>query len=168
MYINDFNEYIIEEEDLVTLMLQGVTPTKIVTTESKKLDQYNHFCKLFEITGIDYVVPVQSFDKFKPNDENNWHMPEQYKSMDVYHFLSSKCKTDEQLHRLEIEWQAFKLHNLIPLLKYMVYLVDTMRDGGIVWGVGRGSSVSSYILYLIGVHKVDSIKYDLDFKEFLR
>ena len=54
------------------------------------------------------------------------------------------------------------------VLRFMVYLVDNMRKNNIVWGVGRGSSVSSYVLYLIGVHKVDSIKFKLDIKEFLR
>jgi DNA polymerase III alpha subunit len=43
-----------------------------------------------------------------------------------------------------------------------------MRENDIVWGVGRGSSVASYTLYLIGVHKIDSIKYELDINEFLK
>jgi DNA polymerase III alpha subunit len=43
-----------------------------------------------------------------------------------------------------------------------------MRSNNIVWGVGRGSSVASYVLYLLGVHKVDSIKYGLDIREFLK
>ena len=57
---------------------------------------------------------------------------------------------------------------MIDVLRFMVYMIDTMRKNNIVWGVGRGSSVSSYILYLIGVHKVDSIKFELNIEEFLR
>ena len=57
---------------------------------------------------------------------------------------------------------------MIELLHFMKYLVDTLRKNNVVWGVGRGSSVASYILYLIGVHKVDSIKYNLDINEFLK
>ena len=58
----------------------------------------------------------------------------------------------------EEELILFKERDLIPLLRYLKYLVDTMRKHNIVWGVGRGSSVASYILYLIGVHKINSIK----------
>jgi DNA polymerase III alpha subunit len=58
--------------------------------------------------------------------------------------------------------------NLFQLLQYLKYLVDTMRKHNIVWGVGRGSSVASYVLYLIGVHKINSMYYDLDIEEFLR
>jgi DNA polymerase III alpha subunit len=43
-----------------------------------------------------------------------------------------------------------------------------MRKNKIVWGVGRGSSVASYVLFLIGIHKVNSLKYNLDIKEFLK
>ena len=57
---------------------------------------------------------------------------------------------------------------MFDLLKYIVYLVDFMREHNIVWGVGRGSSVSSYVLYLIGVNKVDSCQFDLDYHEFMR
>ena len=57
---------------------------------------------------------------------------------------------------------------MMPLLQWLKYLVDTCRANNIVWGVGRGSSVSSFVLFLIGVHKIDSIKYDLDWRDFLR
>jgi DNA polymerase III alpha subunit len=50
----------------------------------------------------------------------------------------------------------------------MKYIVDTLRKNQIVWGVGRGSSVASYALYLIGVHKIDSVKYDLPIGEFFK
>ena len=43
-----------------------------------------------------------------------------------------------------------------------------MRDNQVIWGVGRGSSVASYVLYLIGIHKIDSMYYDLPINEFLR
>jgi DNA polymerase III alpha subunit len=67
-----------------------------------------------------------------------------------------------------MELSMFIHHNLIDVLKYLKYLVDTMRSNNVVWGVGRGSSVASYCLYLLDVHKIDSLKYDLDIKEFLK
>jgi DNA polymerase III alpha subunit len=57
---------------------------------------------------------------------------------------------------------------MIPVLTTMKYVVDTLRANNIVWGVGRGSSVSSYVLYLIGIHKIDSVKYDLPIDEFFK
>jgi len=48
------------------------------------------------------------------------------------------------------------------------YLVDTLRKNNVIWGVGRGSSVASYVLFLLGVHKIDSLYYNLDIEEFLK
>jgi len=57
---------------------------------------------------------------------------------------------------------------MMDLLRWLKYFVDYCRDNKILWGVGRGSSVASYVLYLIGVHKIDPLKYNLDWQDFLR
>lgn len=112
----------------------------------------------------DLELSITDFDRLL---QKNWFMPDNY-CPDLIEFLYSKCKTDIEKSRVIEELKLFTEHNMFDLLFYLKYLVDTMREHNIVWGVGRGSSVSSYILYLIGVHKIDSIKYDLDIKEFLR
>jgi DNA polymerase III alpha subunit len=43
-----------------------------------------------------------------------------------------------------------------------------MQANRMIWGVGRGSSVASNVLYLLGVHRIDSMFYELDSREFLR
>jgi DNA polymerase III alpha subunit len=75
---------------------------------------------------------------------------------------------EENYQRLIEELQEFRKRNMLDLLRWLKYFVDTAKQRNIIWGVGRGSSVASYVLYLIGVHKIDSIKYKLDWKEFLR
>jgi DNA polymerase III alpha subunit len=62
----------------------------------------------------------------------------------------------------------YQERNLFDLLRYLKYLVDTMRQNQIIWGVGRGSSLASYVLYLMGIHRIDSMLYELDPAEFLR
>jgi DNA polymerase III alpha subunit len=82
--------------------------------------------------------------------------------------VEERCNTHEEVTRIDEEFIAYEEKGLLDLLRYMVYLVDFMRENGIVWGVGRGSSVASYVLYIIGVHKINSIQYNLDWREFLR
>jgi DNA polymerase III alpha subunit len=78
------------------------------------------------------------------------------------------CKTDDELQRVGKELLMFQDRDLFDLLRYLTYLVSVMKENNIIWGVGRGSSVSSYVLYLLGVHQIDSMFYDLDPGEFLR
>ena len=95
-------------------------------------------------------------------------MPDEYKDLDIAKWLIEQCKTQPELQRVGEELLLFQERDLFDLLKYLKYLVDTMRQHQVIWGVGRGSSVASYVLYLIGIHKVDSMYYDLPITEFLR
>jgi DNA polymerase III alpha subunit len=95
-------------------------------------------------------------------------MTEEYKNFEIVGFLLDQTKNEEEYQRVVTELELFYQYNMIDLLKYVKYLVDTMRKNNIVWGVGRGSSVASYCLYLLGVHKINSLKFDLDIKEFLK
>jgi DNA polymerase III alpha subunit len=69
---------------------------------------------------------------------------------------------------VEEEYQLFEQKGFTKVLKFLVYFIDTLRQHNIVWGVGRGSSVSSFCLFLIGVHKINPLLYNLDHREFLR
>ncbi len=107
-------------------------------------------------------------EQFHKQNQDNWNMPDKYKNLDIAKYLLDLCTTDVQLQRVGKELLLYQERGMFKLLCFLVYLVDTMRDNDIVWGVGRGSSVASYVLYLIGIHKIDSIYYDLDVDEFLR
>ena len=109
-----------------------------------------------------------SVDEYDMMNQRNWLMPEEYKRMDIAQHVIDLCKTTSEIQRAGEELLMFQERNLFNLLKYLKYLVDTMRDNKIIWGVGRGSSVASYVLYLLGVHRIDSMYYDLDPGEFLR
>ena len=82
--------------------------------------------------------------------------------------LLSSDDTDVRMYRVNDELTLYKKLDLLPVLRTIIFVINTLRENSVVWGVGRGSSVSSYVLYLIGAHDVDSIKYDLDVNEFLR
>ena len=108
---------------------------------------------------------------FHSQQQDKWFIPDHYKTLDIEEYIAKRLPTDastEQLNRISKELELYKARNLYPVLRVLIYIIDTMRKHDIVWGVGRGSSVASYVLYLLGIHKVDSLKYNLDIKEFLK
>lgn len=111
------------------------------------------------------TVDISAFDH---DHQQNWHMPDEYKNLDIASWVLSQCNDSDQLQRAGQELLLYQERNLFDLLKYLKYLVDVLNQHKIVWGVGRGSSVASYVLYLIGIHKINSLYYDLDIKEFLK
>ena len=110
----------------------------------------------------------KNIEEFHLDNQNKWLMPEDYKNLDIAGWVLDQCNTQEELQRVGQELILYQERDLLNLLRYMKYLVDTLSSHNIVWGVGRGSSVSSYVLYLIGVHKINSLYYDLDVSEFLK
>jgi DNA polymerase III alpha subunit len=114
-----------------------------------------------------YIPDDLNQNQFDNQQQQKFFMPLEYQTIDIEKWLLNKCKTQQQIDRVTEELIMFKKLNMIMILKYLLYLVDTMRKNNIVWGVGRGSSVASYCLFLIGIHKIDSIYYSLDISEFL-
>lgn len=109
-----------------------------------------------------------SIEEFDAANQSQWHMPDEYKTVDIAAWLLEQCSGEAELQRVGLELILYQERNLFPLLQYMKYLVDTLRANNIVWGVGRGSSVASFVLYLIGVHRINSLYYNLDITEFLK
>ena len=109
-----------------------------------------------------------SVDAFHQAQQSHWHMPEEYIQLDIAKWLLDQCKTQSELQRVGQELLLYQERDLFNLLRYLKYFVDTMRKNSVVWGLGRGSSVASYVLYLLDVHRIDSIYYDLDVAEFLK
>ncbi len=162
------------ETEMFNALYSGVSFATIAETypSTELAAQFNSSIE----ANYDQIRPLQiekpnyglSQEEFNAACRDNWLMPDEYKTMDVESVLLGKCCTDVERARVVHELGIYKQQNLLPLLQYMVYLVDQLRKNNVVWGVGRGSSVSSYCLYLIGVHKVDSIKYNLPIEDFLK
>ena len=158
-------------KDLVNMIYSGhVDKCHVVLCDpSDDIDKFNEAMREQYLPELKQYIPIDVEQKdFDTALQSEWFMPDDYKELDVVRFLNNRELTFEQRDRVREELQAFTERSMIPLLRYMCYLVDFMRENNIVWGVGRGSSVASYVLYLIGVHRIDSIQYDLDWTEFLR
>jgi len=159
---------IYQESDLVDLIYHGhIDKIKDVLVENSSaiasFSAASELALLIENPIFD-TIDITQFDTACQED---WFVPEEYKTFDIENYLVQLCP-EENYERLIEELQEFRARNMLPLLRVLKYVVDTLRDKQVLWGVGRGSSVASYVLYLIGVHKINSVKYSLDWREFLR
>ena len=173
MITNKFGEIILDETDLCDLLMKGqdITDLQGVTVDTavdlEKMLQHLEEPKSLLTWTLPETADI-SVTEFDSKRQHTWFMPQEYIDMDIAEHVLSLCETESQLQRVGEELLLFQEHGLFDLLKYLRYLVDVMRQNRVIWGVGRGSSVASYVLYLLGVHRVDSMFYDLDPREFLR
>ena len=167
--INDHGDVIYSEEDAIDLLYTN--PNFDIT--KLYFDDIAKYTDSLKELGVDLPVintaperaNIVQFDKL--NCEK-WHMPENYYQINVLQWLLDKCQSDEEKLRVQMEYDLFEKKNFIRVLQFLIYFVDTLRASNMVWGVGRGSSVASFCLFLIGVHKINPLLYNLDITEFLR
>jgi DNA polymerase III alpha subunit len=169
MRLDKFSNPIFNSADIFKILYQG----KLTNLKDITVDYSDDISQLEQTAGFKFntfneqleSIPIEDFDQALQSD---WFMPAEYRDFNVESWCLGRCTTPEQIARVEAEIQAYKSRNMMPLLQWTKHFVDTCNANSIVWGVGRGSSVASFVLYLLGVHQIDSVKYNLDWQEFLR
>lgn len=168
MYIDNYGRQVLSENDLCEVLLKN--PEQEL--KSVLMISPIAFSDRLEIKNIPKIIQYEEYktsvSEFDENLQSKWFMPAEYMNMDIAKWVLDQCQTDAELQRVGEELLRFQELGMFSVLSYCKYLVDTMRKNNVVWGVGRGSSVASYVLYLIGVHRINSLHYDLSIDEFLK
>jgi len=172
MRTDHLGQMVYNEDDCVNMLMRGhsmqvdgmlVDATVNLETSAVILENIPAFVKYNKLALQD--VTVEEFDH---TNQRNWLMPDQYKNLDIAEHVLNLCQSEAALQRVGEELLLYQERDLFSLLQYLKFLVDIMKQNNLIWGVGRGSSVASYVLYLLGVHRIDSLHYNLDIAEFLR
>ena len=164
---------VFSQNDMCDLLMQGRTVdalTQVVVDDTVDIDKLVSLidCPDSLLTWTFPHNEETSVPEFHVAQQQNWHMPEEYCQLDIAVHVLSLCDSEAELQRCGQELLLYQERDLFDLLRYLKYLVDVMRTNNVIWGVGRGSSVASYVLYKLGVHRIDSLHYNLDVHEFLR
>jgi hypothetical protein len=165
---NKFGELIFSETDVCDLLMQGhdaASLKNMIVDDTVNLESIRQVAEPMFCLEQTRNISVQEFHR---QQQGHWHMPDHYKNLDIAAHVLSLCQSQAELQRCGEELLLYQERDLFDLLRYLAWLVDTMQQNSVIWGVGRGSSVASYVLYKLGVHRIDSLYYDLDPREFLR
>jgi len=168
MHIDKFGQHILNETDLCDFFLQD--PNKSISNALvETLIEFDEELNLEKVPSLEqYSVLNISIEEYDKCNQESWFMPREYKELDIAKWVLDQCSNEEELQRAGDELLKFNDRDMLDLLRYLKYLVDTMRKNNIVWGVGRGSSIASFVLYLIGIHRINSLHYQLSINEFLK
>lgn len=169
---NNYGEMIFNDNDIADLLMQGRDINSLngmLVDSTVNIEKIVNFVEDFPNTFIHYnYVDDKLIPDWDHVNQQNWHMPQEYKDMDIAQHILNLCSDETELQRCGEELLLYQERNLFNLLKFLKYLVDVMRSNHVIWGVGRGSSVSSFVLYKLGIHRINSIFYKLNINEFLR
>ena len=157
---------------------------RILFKDGKSLASDDLILEIISTTGDipDYLLAGDSFDSQQwnykysrtaiPTDNDEDIELEYYNTtifLDLIKFLYDNKRDDtdyiDHAERLDRELTFFVQEQKEGFLCNIKDFIDTLYRDGVVWG-GRGSSCASYTLFLIGVHPINPIKYEIDFNEF--
>lgn len=167
MKIDNNGTQILTEDDLCHFYMENPDLSiKYAITENEI--NFDKDLELQNIPTIEKYLGLIETEEYDKINQSIWFMPDEYQNMDIAKFVLDQCNGQEELQRAGQELLLYQERDMFTLLRYLKYLVDTMRKHNIVWGVGRGSSVASFVLFLLQVHRINSLYYDLSIDEFLK
>ncbi len=113
---------------------------------------------------------IEVKEESNPLPSIEWNIPQEYLERDIEQEIMEIALqvSPEAVERVKLEFTLYKERGMIPLLQTLLYVRDRMIEKNVIWGVGRGSSVASYVLFMMDIHEVDSLRYGLSIEEFLR
>lgn len=157
--LNDGSSVVSEDKALRMLLSCGKLPDFIKVKESEYTQKYKE--KYGENIGIKEMKDVDLKPEMYYTDRDEMNM---MKAMSN----STRCNSDnpKYINRFIKELEYFTNYNHIGLLCVLHKLILNFKKDDVVWGVGRGSSCASYLLYLLEVHDIDPVKNDIKFSEF--
>jgi DNA polymerase III alpha subunit len=169
-WVDDYGVVVFNTDGIIKHLLNGGGLDGIASDAGEDVEQFIRFCLSWHNPpSLQHYTPnTEPLHVFHKKRQQTWFVPESYQKIDVDKWLFGRCSNMHEVARVTMELKLFKERDMYPILRMLIYLVDFMRSHNIVWGVGRGSSVASFCLYLIGIHKINSFKYDLDIREFLK
>lgn len=108
-----------------------------------------------------------------PLELYEWNTPPPFSDIDVATYVIDRLvelglDIEEYAVRLEAEITECEERNMMPVMRHVIFMVDDFKRRNVVWGVGRGSSCASLMMFLIGLNKVDPVKYDIPMSEFFK
>ena len=138
---------------------RGIQPHSLTLISKEEQDKFNFYMEEF---GFE-----ERLNSSVSYDANNWFYPEHYNDINLLEYFLKLCKTEIEIQRVKDEIKLYENFNMQSLLRWAIWFMDVVNEKNLFIGVGRGSSVSSYCLYLIKLHLIDSIKWELDCRNFL-
>lgn len=165
--LDDCARNIISTDDAIEALLSGSNMSTVIIDDECEFEIHNKHCQRLGIELLEAHTDEHPLE-YLERCADTWLIPDEYKTFDIEEYVLSLCNNEKELERVKKELTLFSKYGMICILRLLKYIVDKFEQHHVLWGVGRGSSVASYVLYKLKVHRIDSLKYDLDITEFLK
>jgi len=157
MYTDMFGQQVYSENDLRGLFLK----TRRTIAE---LGREKHSIFTFPLNNrpelLCYEYKDISVEAFDESNQNTWHLTEEYKNFDIAKFVLNQCT--QMMNFNVLEWNCYcSVTRHVHATK--IFKISSRRNARkiiLFWDMALGSSVASFVLFLIGVLRINSLYCD--------
>ncbi len=170
--VTDEGEVIAKHELLVKQALSGEVFTELRAIAHPDIKRYNKSSG--NATPIGTWESTGDGTEVWPDSETfEWTIPKKFLELDIVSLcvtaLRDKNLTDDDyIERLAWELKQMDEKDMHQFVRCLLYVTHQFKEKGVLWGVGRGSSCASLIMYLLGINRVDPVKYNIPAEEFFK
>lgn len=163
---------VVDADQAVEFIRRGAVPAQLrVLVTTPEVTVFNR--------NVNETEQLREFGIEPLSFKYDWQIPPEFLSLDITEHVSvvfgerlpglkyDSAQTEAAVTRVARELYEFKRRGLEDLLRVIIFTLHRFKETGQIWGVGRGSSCASYILFLLGLHVVDPIKFDVPLEEFM-
>lgn len=163
---------VVEADQVIDLIRRGAIPSQLrVLAETPDVVIFNR--------NVSEAEKLREFGIEPMNFKYDWQLPPEFLSLDITEHVSvvfgerlpaleyDSAQTEAAITRVAQELHEFRKRGLEDLLRVIIFVLHKFKETQQVWGVGRGSSCASYVLFLLGLHVVDPIKFEVPLEEFM-
>ena len=158
--IDNVGNYIVSQsEQLEKLLLMSIPIEKIkIINEDSNIKKFNYLLD----------NKITKYEENETSVDLSYNIPKKYLEMDLDEKIQKIIEEESEIGQIRIqnEYLEFKRRNLESFLKTIIYIIDEFKNNNVVYGIGRGSSCASYLLFKLGLHSVDCLKYNIPMHEF--
>jgi len=170
--VTDEGEVVAKHELLVKQALSGEVFTDLRAIAHPDIKRYNKHSGNANPIGV--WEPTEKGSGIGPDpDTFEWTIPKKYLSMNIEELCiealeQKRLINDVYVNRLSWELIQMELKDMHQFVRCLLYVTHQFKENDVVWGVGRGSSCASLIMYLLDINKVDPVKYGIPAEEFFK
>ena len=170
--VTDEGEVVAKHDLLVKQALSGEVFTELRAIAHPDIKQYN--------ISSGYERPIEIWEDTGAGTETwpdpstfEWTIPKKFLELNITELCITALEekglgTDEYVERLSWELIQMEEKDMHQFVRCLLYVTTQFKEKGVLWGVGRGSSCASLIMYLLGINKVDPVKYGIPAEEFFK
>lgn len=163
--ITDRGEVVYRHSGLIRKLIQNDSLEGVIA-------HTNDDVKRMIASGVKLIEWSEGEPEGIPENCFEWNIPQSYLDLDWIEYCGKRLEDGgfgPSYERRFLEEVDLAIERgMDDFIRTIIYVVETAKENRIVLGVGRGSACASLIMYLIGVHRVDPVEYEIPVSEFFK